>query len=133
MTLELPDRFTDEERFVLENGSIAPTVVETTADQLARITTAVDSMSRTNRYPVTVQDGAFCLDLDDGRGTWVSDRLSGTVNGPDVRNEYGEAFARLVAAVRGPVVVQTGQGQPLVVVQEREHFTLRYLVVPRDW
>ncbi|WP_439026540.1 hypothetical protein [Haloarchaeobius sp. DT45] len=133
ITMELPDRFTEDERFRLEDGSLAPTVVETTAETVRRISTGVDLDATLSTYPFVVEDGTLRLVLSNGRYTRATGTLDATVDGPDVDNEYGPAFAALFEAVAGEVTIQTGPGEPLVVVQDRPVFTLRYVVIPNVW
>ncbi|WP_435318527.1 hypothetical protein [Haloarchaeobius sp. TZWSO28] len=133
ITMELPDRFTDEERFRLEDGSLAPTVVETTAETVRRIATGIDLDPNLSTYPFVVEDGQLRVVLRNRQYTRATGTLDATVEGPDVENEYGEAFAALFDAVSGEVTVQTGPAEPLVVVQERPAYTLRYVVLPKVW
>lgn len=128
VSLELPERFTDDERFLLADGAPAPTVVETDADQLRRIAAGAGTADASGPYPLVVADGSLRFELvADGR-VRASDELSGRVEGPDVANEYGRAFARVADVLRGPVTLQTGPDAPLAVVTERSGFTLRYVL-----
>ncbi len=133
VTLELPNRFTDEERFILEDGELAPTVVETRAEELARIADGVELDRATTTYPFVVRDSALRVELGDTRYTRATGTLDGAVTGPDVRNEYDRGFSLVFDTVRGPVTVQTGPDEPLVVVSDREAFTLRYVLLPIVW
>ncbi|WP_267639700.1 hypothetical protein [Haloarchaeobius amylolyticus] len=133
ITMELPRRFTADERFRLEDGSLAPTVVETTAESMQRIAAGVELDSHLSSYPFVVEDGELRLVLENRQYTRAAGTLEATVEGPDVANEYDEAFAALFDAVSGDLTVQTGPGEPLVVVQERPAFTLRYAVMPKVW
>ncbi|WP_440989907.1 hypothetical protein [Haloarchaeobius baliensis] len=125
--LELPGRFTDDERFRLDDGTPAPTVVETEADQLRRLADGVATADAAT-FPVVVADGSFRFELvDDGR-LRASAELAGDVSGPDVYNEYGDALGRVAAVLEGPVTLQTGPDAPLAVVTSRSGFTLRYVL-----
>lgn len=125
--LELPGRFTEDERFLLADGTAAPTVVETDADQLRRIADGVRTAGA-KTFPVVVDDGALRFELvEDGR-LRASDELAGTVSGPDVGNAYGTAFGSVADVVDGAVTLQTGPDAPLAVVSRHSGFTLRYVL-----
>lgn len=134
VTTELPSRFDDEDRFRLEDGTLAPTCVETTAGELGRLADAVELAETVDGYPFVVEDGAFVLDVGSELSLAHAEAiLDGVVTGPDVSNRYGAEFAALARALDGDVVVQTGPGEPLVVVQSHELFTLRYVLLPASW
>jgi hypothetical protein len=133
ITFELPQRFTEDERFVLEDGSLAPTVVETTARELERIAAGIDLDVNLVNYPFVVEDGDLRVDLSNGNYRRAGGTLEATVNGPDVANEYGDGFAAVSETIHGPVTVQTSQDGPLVIVQDRPAYTLRYVVLPIIW
>ncbi|WP_435332914.1 hypothetical protein [Haloarchaeobius sp. TZWWS8] len=133
ITLELPDRFDADDRFALEDGSLAPTVVETTVDELRRLTRAVDIDSGRSSYPFVVRDGTLSLTLSVGCETRAETTLSASVDGPDVHNEYGPELASLLEVVSGDVTLQTGPDEPLVLVRESPLFTLRYVLIPVGW
>ena len=125
--LELPGRFTDDERFRLDDGAPAPTVVETDAAQLRRLAAGVRTADATT-FPVVVDDGSFRVELVEDGGVRASAELAGEVSGPEVRNEYGEALGRVADVLEGPVTLQTGPDAPLAVVTRRSGFTLRYVL-----
>jgi hypothetical protein len=127
VSLELPGRFTDDERFLLDDGRPAPTVVETEADQLRRIADGVRTAGEAT-FPFVVDDGSFRFELSEDGGPRASDELAAEVTGPDVRNEYGGALGRVADMLAGPVTLQTGPGEPLAVVSCRSGFTLRYVL-----
>ena len=128
--LELPDRFTDDERFVLEDGDLAPTVVETTASELEFVADGVELDRATRSYPFVVRDGSLRVELGGDSYARARGELDAVVTGPDVRNEYDDGFGLVARTLRGAVTVQTGPNQPLVVVSEREEFTARYVLLP---
>lgn len=130
LPLELPGRFTDGERFLLADGTPAPTVVETTARQLRRIADGVRAADAADAHPVVVADGSFRFELVGDGTVRASDALAGQVSGPDVHNEYGDGFAHVAAVLAGEVTLQTGPDAPLAVVTERSGFTLRYVLSP---
>lgn len=134
VTTELPSRFDDENRFRLEDGSVAPTRVETTARELERLADAVDLAETVDGYPVVVEDGEFVLEVGSELSlAHASATLDGVVRGPDVANRYSAELAALARALEGEVVLQTGPDEPLVVVQPHELFTLRYVLLPASW
>lgn len=134
VTTELPSRFDDADRFRLEDGSVAPTRVETDAAALERLADAVDLAETVDGYPFVVDDGEFVLDVGSELSlAHATATLPGVVTGPDVSNRYSAELAALARALDGDVVVQTGRGEPLVVVQSRSLFTLRYVLLPASW
>jgi len=134
VTTELPSRFDDDDRFRLEDGSMAPTRVETTAGELERLADAVELAETVDGYPVVVADGQFELDVgSDLSLAHARATLSGEVTGPDVSNRYSAELAALSRALDGEVVLQTGPDEPLVVVQSHSLFTLRYVLLPASW
>lgn len=134
ITMELPARFEDDERFVLESGERAPLRAETTAAAMRRIATGVDVDQTIDRYPFVVRDGRLRLHLEHGGVVRASGELPGTVHeGPDVENEYGEGFPPVFETLEGDLEVQTAPDQPLVVVDRQETATLRYVVMPIVW
>ncbi|MFD1645537.1 hypothetical protein [Haloarchaeobius litoreus] len=124
---ELPGRFTADERFRLADGTPAPTVVETDADQLRRIASGVRTAG-TATFPFVVADGALRFELEEGGRARASAELAGEVSGPDVHNEYGGALGRVADVLTGPVTLQTGPDAPLAVVSRHSGFTLRYVL-----
>lgn len=134
LTFELPSRFTDDDRFLLETGEPAPVRVETTASEMRRIAEAV-ALSRTVEYhPFRIEEGELRLDLERRTGQIAFGRLSGEVrSGPDVHNEYDTEFAEVFRCLSGEVELQTGADQPLVVVQRGDGYTLRYVIMPVVW
>jgi len=134
LTFELPSRFSDDERFRLEDGDLAPTVVETTAATMERLAEAVALSPSVDRYPLIVEDGDLRLRLGRRGTTTVSGRLPGTVrSGPDVHNEYEEGFAAVFRSLSGDIELQTGSDEPLVVVERAPDYTLRYVIMPVVW
>ncbi|MFC6953809.1 hypothetical protein [Halorubellus litoreus] len=134
VTTELPSRFDDENRFRLEDGSVAPTRVQTDAASLERLADAVDLAETVDGYPFVVENGEFVLDVGSELSlAHATATLPGEVTGPDVSNRYSAELAALARALSGDIVVQTGPGEPLVVVQARELFTLRYVLLPASW
>jgi hypothetical protein len=127
LSLQLPGRFTDDERFLLADGTPAPTVVEAEADQLRRLTNGVRTAGATT-FPFVVDDGSLRFELREDGEPRASDELAAEVSGPDVRNEYGGALGRVADMLAGPVTLQTGPGEPLAVVSRRSGFTLRYVL-----
>lgn len=134
VTTELPSRFDGADRFRLEDGSVAPTRVETDAASLERLADAVDLAETVDGYPFVVEDGEFVLDVGSELSlAHATATLPGAVSGPDVSNRYSAELAALARALEGDVVVQTGPDEPLVVVQSHEWFTLRYVLLPASW
>lgn len=134
VTMELPSRFDEDERFRLEDGSLAPTRVRTTASELERLADAVELSDTVDGYPVRIVDGEFVLDVGSELSlASVRTSLDATVVGPDAENRYGVEFAAVARALDGEVVLQTGPNEPLVVTQNHELFTLRYVLLPRSW
>jgi hypothetical protein len=134
VTTELPSRFDDRDRFRLEDGSLPPTRVETTAAELQRLAEAVELAETVDGYPFEVEDGEFVLEIgSDLSVAHATATLSGVVTGEDVSNRYSAEFAALARALEGDVVLQTGPDEPLVVVQPHSLFTLRYVLLPASW
>lgn len=134
VTMELPARFDANERFRLEDGSYAPTSIDTTASTLTRVADAVDLAETVDGYPVRVDDGELVLDVgSDLSRAHARAPLAGSVTGDDVHNRYGPEFAALADALTGDLTLQTGPDEPLVVVQDHAQFTLRYVLLPRTW
>jgi hypothetical protein len=133
LTFELPSRFDADERFVLENGDPAPTVVETTAAAMERLADAVDRSPTVDRYPLVVDDGELRVEVERSGTTRVTGRLPGTVEGPDVHNEYEAGFSAVFRTLSGEIELQTGPDEPLVVVDGGEDYALRYVVMPVVW
>jgi hypothetical protein len=134
VTMELPTRFDDDDRFRLEDGSYAPTWIETTAATLSRVATAVDLADTVEGYPVRVADGDLVLDVGSELSrAHATGPLDGEVSGDDVHNRYGPEYAALADALTGDLTLQTGPDEPLVVVQDHDQFTLRYVLLPRTW
>jgi hypothetical protein len=133
VTMELPSRFEDDE-FRLEDGSVAPTRVETTMATLERIADAVELAETVDGYPFTIEAGMLTLDVGSELSrshAWTD--LDADVDGDDVDNQYGAEFAAVTHALEGDVTIQTGPNEPLVLVQSHDLFTLRYLLLPRTW
>jgi len=134
LTFELPSRFGDNDRFRLENGEPAPTVVETTAAAMERLAEAVALSPSVDRYPLVVEDGDLHVRLGRNGPTTVSGTLPGSVrSGPDVHNEYEEGFAAVFSCLSGELELQTGPDEPLVVVERGADYTLRYVIMPVVW
>ncbi|MHB9287582.1 hypothetical protein ACKVMT_11165 [Halobacteriales archaeon Cl-PHB] len=128
LSLSLPERF-DGAQFLDETGRPVPTRAETDAGELGRVVGAADLASDGN-------DHRLALGADDGTryaatgrgGEEVTGSLDGTVTGPTVEAVYGRGFARVVTSLEGAVELQTGPGQSLAIVKDREEFTLRFVV-----
>jgi|GEM_PF-844021 hypothetical protein len=134
VTMELPSRFDEDGQFRLEDGSPAPTRVETTASALVRMADAVDLAETVDGYPFTVEDGELVLDVgSDLSLAHATTTLDATVAGDDVDNRYGVELAAVARALHGDVTIQTGPGEPLVVTQAHARFTLRYVLLPTSW
>ncbi len=134
LTFELPSRFTDDERFLLENGEPAPVRAETTAEAMRRVVGAVERVPGVEYYPFLVEDGDIRLRVEGRSGTVAHGTLPGAVlAGSDVRNEYDEEFAAVFRCLRGELQLQTGPGEPLVVIQRGDGYTLRYVIMPVVW
>lgn len=134
VTMELPSRFDDDERFRLEDGSFAPTRVETTASELERLVDAVELAETVDGYPFRVADGDLQLEVGSELSmASVEASLEGTAVGPDVQNRYGVELAVVARALRGDLRLQTGPDEPLVVTQVHDLFTLRYVLLPSTW
>ena len=134
VTTELPSRFDESDRFRLEDGSLAPTRVRTTAAELERVADAVELAETVDGYPFVIEDGEFLLDVGSDLSTaHATAALDGDVTGEDVSNRYSAEFAALARALDGDVVLQTGPDEPLVVVQPHSLFTLRYVLLPASW
>lgn len=134
VTMELPSRFDDDGAFRLEDGSKAPTRIETSANTLSRIADAVDLADTVEGYPVSVRDGELVLDVGSELSfAHASTTLDATVTGVDVDNQYGAEFAAVSAALDGDITLQTGPTEPLVVVKSHDKFVLRYVLLPTSW
>jgi len=124
----LPDRF-DGDQFLDETGTPMPTTVETTAGQLSRLVDAVDRAESTDGYPLVVRDSSLAIDVE-GTEAHARATLDAPAEGPAVTNDYGQAFAAVVAGLDGPVTLQTGPGEAVAFVRAGEEFTLRFVVSP---
>ena len=134
LTFELPSRFTDEGRFLLENGDPAPVRVETTGEAMSRIVEAVALVPGVEYYPFIVEDGRLRVHVEGRTGPAAHGRLPGEVlSGDDLRNEYDTEFAAVFRCLSGPVELQTGPDEPLVVVRRGDGYTLRYVIMPVVW
>ncbi|WP_340098373.1 hypothetical protein [Salinibaculum salinum] len=123
---DLPDRFAGA-RFLDADGNPMPTTVETTAGQLVRLVDAVDLAESEAGYPLVVRDGHLAVDVT-GENARATAPLDSTVDGPAVTNYYGADFAAVVAGLTGHVTLQTGPGEAVAFVQERDAYTLRFVV-----
>lgn len=130
---DVPERMSetfDGGRFRLEDGSPAPTVVETTAASLSRIVDAVEAVDGAT-YPLSVSEDGPELDVA-RRGVSACARLPGRrVEGPTVQNRYGEAFARAVRTLEGDLRLETAPDGPLAIVSDGEEHTARIVVPAR--
>ena len=124
----LPDRFRDGQ-FLTADGGRMPTRVETTVAELERLVTAVEQTAGVESYPVSVSGGLLELTVE-GETSTVRADLQATVEGPGVTHQLGQGFARVVRTLDGEVTLQTGPGEPLAVVHEADHFTLRFVLQP---
>ncbi|MFC7132999.1 MULTISPECIES: hypothetical protein [Salinibaculum] len=122
----LPTRF-DGATFLDEDGTAMPTTVETTVAQLDRLVRAVDLADDGDRYPLHVRDDGVAVDVETERAS-VSAPLRADVAGPAVTNRYDESFAEVVQGLDGDVTLQTGPGEPVAFVQDRDTCTLRFVV-----
>lgn len=124
----LPSRF-EGTTFLDGEGDPLPTRIETTAATLSWLVTAVDRAEGVDRYPLETGDGSLVLDLA-GEREAVTGSLTGEVSGPAVSNSYGPGFGRVVDALDGDVILQTGPSEPVAFVQDGDGFTLRFVVRP---
>lgn len=122
----LPDRF-DGDTFLTDDGAPMATTVETTAAELRRLVRAVGIADAGEAYPLLVRDGRLVADVT-GDAATVSAPLAAAVSGPDVTNHYDGGFAHVVDGIEGPVKLQTGPGEAVAFVQERDTYTLRFVV-----
>lgn len=122
----LPDRF-ENGTYHDEHGDPLPTRIQTTAADLQELVAGVEALEDATTYPVVAIDGRFLLELH-GEQTTVEATLSGDVSGPDVRNQYGDGFARVARGVDGDVTLQTSPGGDLVVVGGRPGAVVRHYV-----
>lgn len=130
---ELPERFNDSEAFLSPSNNPHQTVIDTTAEQVAKIVEAVELEDSTEYFYVTVEDGEFVLDVGDDLNYLRGDLVASNVDGPDLRNRYGPGFeAAFKHTLSGGVQLQTTPaddgGTPLAVVQVENNRTLRHVL-----
>lgn len=134
LAFELPSRFGDDDRFLLENGDPAPVLVETTARAMRRIVGAVDRVRGVEYYPFRIENGELRLDVEGRTGQAAHGRLPGEVlAGADLRNEYDGEFPAVFRCLSGEIELQTGPDEPLIVVRRGDGYTLRYVIMPVVW
>lgn len=126
--LGIVSRF-DGDTFTTDEGEPYPTTISTDAGTLARIVSVVDERGIEGRYPITVAQGEFTLDVEaDSEEARVWGELAGDVDGPDVANNYGPGFADVVGTLSGDVLLQTEPRGRLVVVSASEERTVRHVI-----
>ncbi|MDL0130263.1 hypothetical protein PNP59_04835 [Halobacterium salinarum] len=113
------------------SSSPVPTVIQTETDALMRITKAGMKVNHGDSFEIKVEDGDFCVDLDNKNGGGVSGVLSSDVQGPDFKNAYGEAFAQVAKSLDdSKVELQSGQDQRLAVIQKGNHYRAHHVIAP---
>ena len=127
---EVTDLFNSNGRLCI-SGSPVPTVIQTKTDALMRITKAGMKVNHGDSFEIQVEDGDFCIDINDKKGNSVRGVLSSDVQGPDFKNAYGEAFAQVAKSLEdGKVELQSGQDQRLAVIQEDDHYRAHHVIAP---
>lgn len=122
----LPARF-DGATFLDEDGTPMPTTVETSAAELARLVRAIEITDTSEEYPLTIRDRRLTIDIETEHAS-VSAPLDADVEGAAVTNYYGDGFAEVVRGIDGDVTLQTGPGEAVAFVQDRDFHTLRFVV-----
>lgn len=130
---ELPERWDDEDRLLSPSGNPHQTFIDTNVSEVQKIIEAVDLHDHLDYYPITVDDGAFSLDVGDKLGH-LRGKLDGDVEGPDLKNWYKPGFEPIFdRTMDGDVQLQTTPGEnggyPLAIVQDDGDVTIRHILV----
>lgn len=126
--LGLPDRFEDG-RFLGADGEPVPTVAALETADLERLVRGSD-LTGESGYTIDVGEGGVGVEAASDDGVAVEARAEASVRGPAVTRRVAPGFARVAHSMEGGIELQTGPGEPLAVVKDREHFTLRFVVYP---
>lgn len=126
--LGLPDRFEDG-RFLGADGEPVPTVAAVETADLERLVRGSD-LTGTEGYSIGIREGEVTVDAASREGVAVEASAPASVRGPAVTRRVAPGLAQVARSVEGGVELQTGPDEPLAVVKDREHFTLRFVVYP---
>lgn len=129
---QLPKQFDQDNNFMhpVEDRP-AKVHIETFVDEVARIVDAVNLQEGKEYCPVVVDNESFVLDVGDERDERVNVTLKATVDNPEnhsVDNLYGGAFEDVVSTLSGSLYVQTEDGSPVHLLQEKNHLTIRHVI-----
>lgn len=120
----------DGEYISQEKDQPFPTHIKTDASHIQRLIEVVDHDPQRKHFPITVEDEELKLDVgrDGGRNAVWGDLAADEVSGPDVANEYKKGFEEVFKSLSGEVWLQTADGGPLCVAQERDGMVIRHVI-----
>lgn len=128
----LPKRFDQNNNFLHPTEDRPAKVhIETYVDELERIVDAVSLREDLDYYPIVVEDDDFVLEVGDEKDQYVNTTLQGKVENEDgvsVDNLYGGSFSDVVSTLEGQIYVQTEDGSPVHLLQEKNHVTIRHMI-----
>ena len=105
--------------------------IETYVDEVRRIVDAKNLQESLEYSPIVVKGEQFILDVGDENDEHVSVVLKADVDNPDeheVNNVYGGSFDDVIKRLSGTLFIQTEDGSPVHLLQEKNHITVRHLV-----
>lgn len=128
----LPKRFDQNNNFLHPTEDRPAKVhIDTYVSELQRIVDAVGLREDLNYYPIVVDGEDFILEVGDEKDQYVSATLQGKVDNEDghkVDNLYGGSFSNVVGSLEGSIIVQTEDGSPVHLLQEKNHVTVRHMI-----
>lgn len=129
---QLPKQFDQSNNFLhpVEDRP-AKVHIETYVDEVQRIVDAVSLQESLEYAPIVVKGQQFILDVGDERDERVNVSLKADVDNDDdheVDNLYGGSFEQVVSSLNGTLFVQTEDGSPVHLLQEKNHITIRHVI-----
>lgn len=129
LSLALPDRFRDG-HFLGTDGEPVPTRATLDTAALERLVRGADLADGGNGYTVRIGEGEVGIAMGREGSAIVDATEPADVTGPTVTRRVAPGLARVASSIEGGVELQTGPGEPLAIVKDREHFALRFVVYP---
>lgn len=129
---QLPKQFDQNNNFLhpVEDRP-AKVHIETYVDEVRRIVEAVGLQESHEYAPIVVNGQQFILDVGDERDERVNVNLKADVDNEDdhdVDNLYGGSFDNVVKSLSGTLFLQTEDGSPVHLLQEKNHMTIRHVI-----
>jgi hypothetical protein len=134
--MNLPNSFTDEERYAPDEGGEAPVKIRVDTGAVERVIEVVEYDPEIDYYPIAVEDGELTLNVsqEDAPGrdsVWGSLNAHSVETPEDFTNHYHEGFVDAFGSLSGEVEIQTAPtGAPAIIVKVADGRVLRHMLGP---